>query len=78
MFRCLFALSLSVLLAGCISFNTTESPGVPDYQAVCQDKETQCKAICADLGVQSFSCKAAPREGMEYRCECKKPQGKPL
>jgi hypothetical protein len=70
--RTLLLLSLASLLTGCISFNSSESPAAPDYVAFCQQKEAQCKQICADAGVQSFSCRAAPREGLEYQCQCKK------
>jgi hypothetical protein len=78
MLRTLFSLSSPAFLAGCISFSTSESPAAPDYVSACQDKETQCRQICADAGVQAFACKAAPREGMDYKCECKKPAGKTL
>jgi hypothetical protein len=78
MLRTLLAVSALALLAGCISFSSSESPELPDYMAFCQDKEAQCKQVCGDMGVQSFSCKAAPREGMEYKCECKKPLGKSI
>ena len=78
MLRTLFSLSSLAFLAGCISFNSSESPAAPDYISACLDKEAQCQQICADVGVQSFSCKAAPREGMDYKCECKKPVGKAL
>jgi hypothetical protein len=71
--RTLLLLSLASLLTGCISFNSSESPAAPDYAAFCQDKEAQCKEICGDAGVQVFSCKAAPREGLDYQCQCKKP-----
>jgi hypothetical protein len=77
MFRALFLPSPAVLLAGCISFSSSESPAVPDYAAFCQGKETQCKEICGNVGVQAFSCKLAPGEGLEYQCQCKKP-GVPL
>ena len=73
MFRTLFLLSPAALLAGCISFNSSETPTAPDYAAFCQDKEARCKEICSDAGVQTFSCKAAPREGLDYQCQCKKP-----
>lgn len=63
-----------VLLTGCISFSSTETPtAAPDYAGFCREKEMQCKEICGDAGVQLFSCKAAPREGLEYQCQCKKP-----
>lgn len=71
--RSLTLLPAVATLAGCISFSSSESPAPPDYAAFCQDKEAQCKSICADTGVQAFSCKAAPREGLEYQCQCKKP-----
>lgn len=71
--RTLLLLLPAALLAGCISFSSSESPAVPDYAAFCQEKETQCKDICGGAGVQAFSCKAAPREGLEYQCQCKKP-----
>jgi hypothetical protein len=73
MFRTVLLLLPVVLLAGCISFSSSEPASAPDYVAFCQEKETQCKEICADAGVQVFSCKAAPREGLEYQCQCKKP-----
>ena len=76
--RTLISFSSLTLLAGCISFSSSESPAAPDYITACQDKEAQCKQICADVGVQSFSCKATPREGMDYKCECKKSVGKML
>jgi len=77
MFRILFLLSPAVLLAGCISFTSSESPAAPDYAAFCQEKEAQCKEICGIVGVQAFSCKLAPGEGFEYQCQCRKP-GVPL
>ena len=78
MLRTLISSSSLTLLAGCISFNSSESPAAPDHIAACRDKEAQCKQTCADVGVQSFSCKATPREGMDYKCECKKSVGKML
>ena len=63
-----------LLLAGCISLSSSEAPAAPDYAAFCQDKEAQCRDICGSAGVQAFSCKAAPREGLEYQCQCKKPE----
>ena len=73
--RTLLLLPLAALFSGCISFSSSDSPSAPDYDyvAFCQEKETQCKDICSDVGVQSFSCKAAPREGLDYQCQCKKP-----
>jgi hypothetical protein len=73
MTRMLALVAAAVLASGCISFNSSESPAGPDYTAFCQDKEAQCRSICGDAGVASFSCKAAPREGLEYACTCKKP-----
>ena len=73
MLRTVLLLLPAVLLAGCISFSSSEPASAPDYVAFCQEKETQCKEICADVGVQVFSCKAALREGLEYQCQCKKP-----
>ncbi|MBW8371122.1 MAG: hypothetical protein K0M66_09135 [Thiobacillus sp.] len=73
MFRILVLLAPAVLLAGCISFSSSEPAAAPDYAAFCQEKELQCREICGNAGVQAFSCKAAPREGLEYQCQCKKP-----
>lgn len=67
-------LLLPALLAGCISFSSSEPTAAPDYAAFCQDKETLCREICGAAGVQAFSCKAAPREGLEYQCQCRKPE----
>ncbi len=77
MSRFAFLLATPVLLAGCISFNSSESPTGPDYAAFCQDKEALCREVCGDTGVAAFSCKAAPREGLDYSCQCKKPGVKP-
>jgi hypothetical protein len=73
MLRFLAAAPLATILAGCISFSSSEAPPSPDLTAFCQDKESQCRAGCGEAGVQHFSCKAAPSEGLEYRCECRKP-----
>lgn len=75
--KSLYSLLLVVPLAGCISFNSSES-GSPDYAAFCESKEAQCREICGPAGIQTFSCKAAPREGLDFKCECKKPTGKSL
>ena len=72
MFRPLLLLSPLMLLAGCISFSSTESPSPPDNTGFCREKEMQCKEICGNTGVQLFSCKAVPRESLEYQCQCKK------
>lgn len=66
---------LPLLLSACVSFNRSQAPEAPDFVAVCEGKEAQCKEICGSAGIQVFSCKAAPREGMEYKCECRKPPG---
>ncbi len=73
MIRTLPLLAAAALLGGCISFNSSESPAGPDYAVFCQDKEALCREVCGDAGVASFSCKAAPREGLDYSCQCKKP-----
>lgn len=78
MLRTLLSVSALTLLAGCISFSSTESAEAPDYRGFCQDKETQCRQTCGDIGVQLFSCRAAPSEGLDYKCECKKPLGKSI
>lgn len=67
-------LLLPILLTGCLSFSSSEAPVAPDYAAFCQDKESLCREVCGSAGVQAFSCKAAPREGLEYQCQCKKPE----
>lgn len=73
----LLSLLLIAPLAGCISFNSSE-PGTPDYASYCENKEAQCREICGSEGIQTFSCKAAPREGLDFKCECKKPSGKSI
>lgn len=77
MIRTFTLLLVAALLGGCISFSSSDAPAVPDYAAFCQNKETQCREICGDAGVQAFSCKAAPREGLDYQCQCKKPGQRP-
>jgi hypothetical protein len=74
MFRTLALLFPAILLAGCISFNSSESPAAPDQGALCHEKEARCMAICGDASVQAFSCKVAPASGLEYRCQCKQPE----
>ena len=78
MLRSLIAFSALPLLAGCISFSSTESAELPDYRVFCQDKEAQCRQTCGVVGVQTFSCRAGQSEGLEYKCECKKPAGKSI
>jgi hypothetical protein len=73
MIRMLYWPAVAALLAGGISFSSTGSPATPDFTAFCQDKEAQRRAPCGDAGVQAFSCKAAPRESVDYQCQCKKP-----
>jgi hypothetical protein len=77
MMRMLYLPAAAGLLAGCISFSSTGAPATPDYAAFCQDKEALCRTICGDAGVQTFCCKAAPREGVDYQCQCKKPGQEP-
>ena len=73
MLRPLLLLPPAILLAGCISFSSNKSSTAPDYSAFCQQKETQCRENCGNDGVQAFSCKALPSEGLEYQCQCNKP-----
>lgn len=69
------SLLLPLLLAGCISFSSSESPpAAPDYAGFCREKEAQCRETCGSAGVQAFSCKATPNDGLEYQCQCKKPE----
>jgi hypothetical protein len=70
--RSLSLLVLSVLLSGCVSFSSSEAP-VPEYLNACLNKEAQCRDICGDRGVQSFSCNATPGEGIHLKCECRRP-----
>lgn len=64
-------LALPLFLAGCISFHSSETP-VPVYVDVCANKESQCREICGNAGVQAFSCSARPGEGIHLKCECRK------
>ena len=68
-------LLLPALLAGCISFSSTRPPGTPEYTGFCKEKELLCRDMCGGAGVQTFSCKAGPNEGLDYQCQCKKPAG---
>ena len=61
-----------LLLSGCISFSSSESP-TPEYLNACHNKEAQCREICGDRGVQAFSCVAKPGEGVNLKCECRRP-----
>jgi len=71
--RTLLLLWMTILLAVCISFSSTESASAPDYASLCQGKEAQCRDTCGSAGIQAFSCKAAPDEGFNYQCQCKQP-----
>jgi hypothetical protein len=73
MIQRLAGLATAALLAGCVSFSSGEPASAPDYAKFCHDKEGQCREICGSAGVLSFSCKATPREGLEYRCQCRQP-----
>lgn len=73
MLRIFISVSMLAMLAGCVSVSSSKSNEAPDYMAFCLDKETQCKQSCSDTGVQIFSCRASQLEGLEYKCECKKP-----
>lgn len=64
-------LVLPLFLAGCISFHSSESP-TPVYVDACANKESQCREICGNTGVQAFSCSARPGEGIHLKCECRK------
>lgn len=68
---------MTTLLAGCISFSSSETAQAPDYLAFCQGKEAQCRDICSNTGIQVFSCKATPSTGLEFQCQCKNP-GAPI
>jgi uncharacterized protein YceK len=69
--RTILLLWMTTLLAGCISFSSTESASAPDYATLCQGKEMQCRDSCGAAGIQAFSCKAAPDQGFNYQCQCK-------
>lgn len=62
---------MALLLSGCISFSSSESPS-PAYLDACHNKESQCREICGDKGVQAFSCTARPGEGVTLKCECRR------
>jgi hypothetical protein len=64
-------LTLPLVLAGCISFSSSEAPA-PEYINACANKEAQCREVCGNLGVQAFSCSARPGEGIDLKCECRK------
>lgn len=65
-------LALPFLLSGCISFSSSEAP-VPEYLDACANREAQCREVCGNAGVQAYSCSARPGEGINFRCECRKP-----
>ncbi len=69
--RTLLALALPTMLAGCISFSSSETPS-PEYVNACNHREQQCQDICGSAGVQTYSCSAKPGEGFDSRCECRK------
>ena len=70
--RLVAPLALAWLLTGCVSY-TNSAAREPHGAVACADKEASCKEICGPTGIQSYSCRATPREGMDYKCECKKP-----
>jgi hypothetical protein len=68
----LFLLSIPILLTGCISFNSSEAT-MPAYVDACANREQQCREVCGNAGVQGYSCSARPGEGINFKCECRKP-----
>jgi hypothetical protein len=62
----------TLLLSGCIFLSSNES-SEPAYVDACHNKESQCREICGDKGVQSFNCTARPGEGVNLKCECRRP-----
>lgn len=70
-------LLMPALLAGCISFSSNRAPSAPptppDYSGFCAEKERVCRDLCGGTGVQAFSCKTTPGEGLDYQCQCKQP-----
>lgn len=74
--KILMTLALPLLMAGCISLSSSEAP-TPDYASACTNREQQCHDVCGKAGVQSYSCSAKPGEGINFKCECRKP-GLPL
>lgn len=72
----LFQITLPLLLGGCISFNSSKAP-TPDFTNACANREQQCREVCGDIGVQAYGCSARPGEGIDLKCECRKP-GHPL
>lgn len=72
----LIALS-ALLLGGCLSISTSETPS-PDVSAnACQGREQLCRELCGSAGVQSFTCNARTGVSFDYRCECRG-RGTPL
>lgn len=78
MLRTLVSVSMLALLGGCVSVSSSKNNEAPDYMAFCLDKEAQCKESCSNTGVQIFSCRASPHDGLEYKCECKRPLSKSI
>lgn len=70
--KALIPFALPLLLTGCISFHSSEVPA-PEHFDPCLNKENQCREICGDRGVQSFSCTAKAGEGINLKCECRRP-----
>lgn len=61
----------ALLLSGCLSISTSETPA-PDVSAnACQGREEVCRELCGSAGVQSFSCNARTGVSFDYRCECR-------
>jgi hypothetical protein len=68
----LLLLSTPILLGGCISFSASEATS-PEYVNACANREQQCREVCGSAGVQGYSCSARPGEGIDFKCECRKP-----
>jgi hypothetical protein len=70
--RLLLAAVAALLLNGCLSISSSDSPATPpDTAQACQGREQQCRETCGAAGVQSFTCTSKPAGGFEYRCECR-------
>lgn len=63
----------ALLLTGCLSISTSESPAPPDVAAnACQGREQLCRELCGSAGVLSFTCNARAGVSFDYLCECRR------
>ncbi len=62
----------ALLLGGCLSISTSETPTSDVSANACLGREQICRELCGSAGVQAFTCNARAGVSFDYRCECRR------